>query len=124
MAEYLPLKSPGQDFTMTASAAITGGQLVRVSGPGTIAPTSAASADWLGVAATDAAAAGVLLTVYTGGVQRLTASGSIAAGQNVEAAAAGTVAAHTNGTNDANIVGIALTSATPGNPVNVQLSRG
>jgi predicted RecA/RadA family phage recombinase len=42
MAEYLPLKAPGQSISMTASAAITGGQLVRVSGSGTVAPTSAA----------------------------------------------------------------------------------
>lgn len=123
MAEYLPLKSPGQDFTMTASAAIVGGQLVRVSGSGTVAPTSAASADWLGVASNDAPS-GAIVTVFTGGVQRLTASGSVTAGANVEGAAAGAVAAHTNGTNDANTVGIALTSATNGNPVNVQLLRG
>jgi predicted RecA/RadA family phage recombinase len=99
MAEYLPDKEPGQDITMTASAAITGGQLVRVSGSGTVAPTTAASADWLGVAANDAAS-GALLTMFTGGVQRLTASGSISAGANVEGAASGQVASHTNGTND------------------------
>lgn len=121
MAEYLPLKSPGQDFTMTASAAIVGGQLVRVSGSGTVAPTSAASADWLGVAANDAAS-GALVTVFTGGVQRLTASGSVAAGAAVEGAASGAVA--TNSTFGANTVGIALSAATTGNPVNVQLLRG
>jgi predicted RecA/RadA family phage recombinase len=55
MADYLPKRKPGQAIPMTASAAITGGQLVRVSGSGTVAPTSAASADWLGVAAQDAA---------------------------------------------------------------------
>jgi len=123
MAEYLPLKAPGQSLTMTASAAITGGQLVRVSGSGTVAPTSAASADWLGVAAADAAS-GAVVTVFSGGVQRCTASGSITAGANVEGAAAGAVASHTNGTADANIVGLALTSATNGNPVNVQFLRG
>ena len=123
MAEYLPLKAPGQSLTMTASAAITGGQLVRVSGSGTVAPASAASADWLGVAAADAAS-GASVTVFSGGVQRCTASGAITAGANVEGAAAGAVASHTNGTADANIVGLALTSATNGNPVNVQFLRG
>ena len=123
MAEYIPAKEPGQDFTMTASATVTGGQLVRVSGSGTVAPTSAATADWLGVAGFDVAS-GAKVTVYTGGVQQLTASGSITAGANVEAAAAGAVASHTNGTNDVNIVGLALTSATNGNPVQVQLVRG
>lgn len=123
MAEYLPAKAPGEDFTMTASATITGGQLVRVSGSGTVAPTTAASADWLGVASKDAVS-GDTLTVFTGGVQRLTASGGITAGANVEGAAAGAVASHTNGTADANIVGLALTTATNGNPVQVQLLRG
>jgi predicted RecA/RadA family phage recombinase len=123
MAEYLPDKEPGQDITMTASAAITGGQLVRVSGSGTVAPTTAASADWLGVAANDAAS-GAKLTIYTGGVQLPVASGTIAAGANVEGAASGQVASHTNGTNDFNIVGIALTAATVGNPVSVQMLRG
>jgi predicted RecA/RadA family phage recombinase len=123
MADYVPAKTPGQEFTMTASAAITGGQLVRVSGSNTVAPTSAASADWLGVAAADVAS-GALVTVFTGGVQRLTASGSISAGANVEGAASGQVASHTNGTADANIVGLALTAATNGNPVLVQLLRG
>jgi hypothetical protein len=54
MAEYLPLYVPGKatPSPAQASAAITGGQLVRVSGSGTVAPTSAASADWLGVAGT------------------------------------------------------------------------
>jgi hypothetical protein len=64
------------------------------------------------------------VTVFSGGVQRVTASGAITAGANVEGAAAGAVASHTNGTADANIVGLALTSATNGNPVNVQFLRG
>jgi hypothetical protein len=64
------------------------------------------------------------VTVFTGGVQRVVASGTIAAGANVEGAASGQVASHTNGTNDANIVGIALTAATVGNPVDVQFLRG
>lgn len=123
MAEYLPLKAPGADLTFTASAAITAGQLVRVSGAGTVAPTSAASADWVGVAGNDAAT-NASVTVFTGGVQRVTAAGTIAAGANVEGAASGQVAAHTNGTADANIVGLALTAATSGNPVNVQFLRG
>lgn len=121
MAEYLPLKVPGQDLTFTASATITGGQLVRVSGSNTVAPVTAASADWVGVAANDAVS-GASVTVFTGGVQRLTASGAITAGANVEGAAAGAVA--NNATFGANTVGIALTSATNGNPVNVQFLRG
>ncbi len=123
MAEYIPAKEPGRAVTMTASATVTGGQLVRISGSGTVAPTSAASADWFGVAGNDAASGGKV-TVYSGGVQSIVASGSITAGSNVEGAASGQVASHTNGTNDVNTVGIALTSATNGNAVLVQLVRG
>jgi hypothetical protein len=123
VADYLPNLQPGQSLTLTTSAAVTGGQLVRVSGSGTVAPTSAASADWLGVAATDAGS-GVAITVFTGGVQYMTASGTIAAGANVEGAAAGAVAAHTNGTNDINVVGIALDAATNGTKLRVQFVRG
>jgi len=122
MAEYLPLFKPGQAITRPTSAAVTGGQLVIVSGSGTVAPSSAATHLWLGVAAFDAAS-GTNVTVFAGGTHRLTASGGITAGQLVEAAAAGTVAAHTNGTNDFNVVGLALTTATNGNPVEVQILR-
>lgn len=122
MAEYLPLHLPGKAFTRTASAAITGGQLVVVSGSGTVAPASVATHSWIGVASTDAAN-GAVLTVFTEGVQRLTATGSITAGQLVDAATAGTVAAHTNGTSDYNVVGLALTTVTTGQLVEVDLLR-
>ena len=122
MAEYVPLHIPGKAITRTASAAITGGQLVRVSGSGTVAPTSAASADWLGVAANDCAS-GDQVSIYLEGVQRLVASGAITAGATVEGAAAGAVAAHTNGTNDINVVGLALTTVANGAIVEVSLLR-
>lgn len=123
MADYLPLYQPGQCITRTASAAITGGQLVVVSGSGTVAPSSAATHSWVGVACFDAAN-GDNVTICAGSqVHRLTASGGITAGQLVEAAAAGAVAAHTNGTNDFNVVGLALTTATNGNAVEVQILR-
>ena len=122
MAEYLPLHLPGQCIMRSASAAITGGQLVSVSGSGTVAPSAAASASWLGVAAFDAVT-GSQVTVHTGGTQRLTAAGAIAAGALVESAAAGKVATHTNGTNDVNVVGLALTTATDGASVEVQFLR-
>lgn len=122
MAEYLPLHIPGKAFTRQASAAITGGQLVIVSGDKTVAPASAASATWLGVAAFDAAS-GENVTVYSEGVQRIIASGAITAGNTVEGAAGGKVAAHTNGTNDINVVGLALSTAADGALVEVSLLR-
>jgi hypothetical protein len=124
MAEYLPLHEEGESFTRSSSAAITAGQLVSVSGSGTVAPSGAGDANWLGVAAFDAAGSGVDITVYTEGVQRIVAgTGGVTAGQLVQAGASGTVVTHTNGTNDYNVVGIALTTATATNLVEVKLSR-
>jgi hypothetical protein len=123
MAEYLPLHAPGRAITRSASAAITGGQLVIVSGSGTVAPSSAASAAWVGVAGFDAGS-GDNVTIHAGGVQRCIAgTGGVTAGQLVEPAAGGTVVTHTNGTNDFNVVGLALSTATAGNTVEVQFDR-
>lgn len=122
MADYSALHRDGETITRTTSGAVTGGQLLIVSGSGTVAASSAATHSWLGVAAFNAAS-GALVTVLRGGVQRLTASGGITAGNTVEAAASGAVAAHTNGTGDVNIVGVALTTATDGNLVEIALAR-
>jgi predicted RecA/RadA family phage recombinase len=122
MADYQPLFNPGKAYTRQTSAAVVGGQLLVISGSGTVAPATVATHSWLGVAAFDAAS-GANVTVFSEGVQRLVATGSITAGSNVEAAAAGTVAAHANGTNDQNILGVALTTVTTGQLVEVSLSR-
>lgn len=122
MAEYQPLHNPGKAFTRQTSGVVTAGQLLIVSGSGTVAASSAASASWLGVAGFDAAS-GANVTVFSEGIQRLVASGSITAGALVEAAAAGAVASHTNGTNDYNVVGVALTTVTTGQLVEVSLLR-
>ncbi|MET0887564.1 MAG: capsid cement protein, partial [Mycetocola sp.] len=95
MAEYLPLHLPGKAFTRQASATITGGQLVIVTGSGTVGPGSAATHLWVGVAGFDAVN-GDNVTVFAEGVQRLVATGTVTAGQYVEAATGGTVATHTN----------------------------
>lgn len=122
MAEYVPLYMPGAAITLPASATITGGQLVVISGSLTVAPSSVATHSWLGVAGFDAVS-GDQVTIYCEGVQKFTATGSITAGGNVEAAATGTVAAHTNGTNDQNIVGVALNTVTTGQTVYVAVAR-
>ena len=123
MAEYLPLYDDGDAITLSASATITAGQLVSVSGSGTVAPSSAADAPWLGVAGFDAAS-GAAVTIFCGGVQRIVAgTGGVTAGQLVHAGASGTVVTHTNGTNDYDIVGVALTTATATNLVEVKLAR-
>ncbi|WP_369053902.1 capsid cement protein [Kineococcus terrestris] len=123
MPEYMPLFKPAAALPLTASAAVTGGQLLIVSGPGTVAPSTAASGAWIGVAAYDAAT-GQRLTVHTGsGVHLLTAAGAIPAGARVAAAANGQVADFGAGTDYSQIIGIALSSATAGQPVQVKLAR-
>lgn len=122
MAEYIPLYAPGEAITLPASATVTGGQLLIISGSNTVAPSSAATHSWIGVAGFDGLT-GDQITIYCEGVQKMTASGSITAGANVEAAAAGAVASHTNGTNDQNIVGLALNTVTNGQTVFVSVIR-
>lgn len=117
MAEYLPIYKPGQAFTLKASAAITGGQLVEVTGAGTVGPAGAASVKVVGVAAFDAAI-NDNVTIYAGGVQHGTAAGTIAAGDVVQAGAAGTVAAGTTAP-----IGVALTGAAAAGDVRVLFNR-
>ncbi|MFE3196257.1 capsid cement protein [Nocardia sp. NPDC059240] len=121
MPEYAAIFKPAEAFSRITSAAVTGGQLVIVSGNDTIAPSSAASSAWLGVAANDAAF-GDVVTVLTGGVHELAASGAIAAGARVLPAAGGAVADIGSGTDYSQVVGIALAAAS-GGKVRVKLAR-
>lgn len=130
MAEYLPVNTPGQALVSTASATITGGQLVAVSGVSTVAAAGANATNWLGVAAFDAVNTD-LVTIFADGVQELVTTGTVTAGDLVVAATAGTVstlAAVTTPTaadvtNTRAIVGVALTTATTGLKVRVKLAR-
>lgn len=131
MAEYLPLYKAGNSIPSTASAAITGGQLVGISGSGTVAPTGANQASWVGVAAFDAAS-GERVTVHAGGVQRILAAGAVTAGDllvasgtagRVSTLAAVTTPTAADVTNTRAIVGTALTTAADGALVEVQMER-
>lgn len=123
MADYIPVYLPGTAVSMTASATIIGGQLVEVSGNGTVAPSTASatpSAKVVGVAGFDAAS-GQRVTVYARGtVHETTANGAITAGDQMAsgavagtvkslAAAAAAVAADIN--NARAVIGVALTTA-------------
>lgn len=110
MPEYAPIYKPGQEITRTASADITGGQLVVVSGNDTVAPSAADSAAWVGVAA-QSVKSGEKVTVTTGGVHELGATGAVAAGDAVIPATGGTVATLGSETNYARVVGVALAAA-------------
>ncbi|MBO0844577.1 MAG: DUF2190 family protein [Nocardioides sp.] len=107
---------------VTASATITAGQLLVVSGNGTVAPSTTNSTSFVGTAA-NSAASGAPVSVWIGGVQRLTASGTVTAGQTVQAAASGAAATHTDGTLDAAVVGVAITTATTGNQFDCLMTR-
>jgi hypothetical protein len=91
MADYIPLYDAGDTITLQASATIVGGQLLMMTGDGTVGPATALTTAWIGVAAFDAAS-GAKVTVYRDAVHKLTASGAITAGDQVAAAAAGAVA--------------------------------
>ena len=110
MAEYIPIYKPGQALTLKASATITAGKVVAISGEATVATAGAASTAVVGVAAFDAAT-NDNLTIYAGGVQNVLASGAITAGSPVIAGAAGTVVASA-APPAGQQVGVALTGGT------------
>lgn len=122
MSDYVPLFKPGSTIPSTASAAITGGQLLEVTGSSTVGPAAAASTKCVGVAAFDVASGG-RVTIHCGGVQRIVAAtGGVTAGDIVAAGAAGTVAPIGAGTFGAKI-GIALTTAAAGAVAEIQMDR-
>ena len=110
MGDHVQKFKDGEPVTFTAAVDITGGQLLVVTGPRTVSPTSASTAAWVGTAAFDAKA-GEKVTILPGGLQKLQASGAIAVGARVIPAAAGKVA--TIGAGDAShAVGTAITAGT------------
>lgn len=108
-----------QQKVLKASADVKKGQVVVISGDMTVAPSTEASASVLGVAMFDAKA-GEPVSVETEGLFRLTASGAITAGAQVESAADGKVA--TKGNTVTKVIGIALNTASNGGEVFVKFS--
>ena len=108
-----------QQKILKASADVKKGQVVVISGDMTVAPSTEASASVLGVAMFDAKA-GEPVSVETEGLFRLTASGAITAGAQVESAADGKVA--TKGDTVTKVIGIALNTAPNGGEVFVKFS--
>lgn len=92
MSEHVPHMTNPADPTFTVGATpVVGGQLVEISAGMTIIPAGASSTKVVGVACRDAAV-GAQVMLFTGGIHDLVATGAIAAGDLVVAAAAGTVA--------------------------------
>ncbi|MEU3452168.1 capsid cement protein [Micromonospora sp. NPDC006766] len=111
MGDYSPLFLPGKAITMTASAAVTGGQAVEVTGNMQVGPGAAASAKIIGHAGYDAPSGGEVTVYGRGTVHEAPASGTITAGASVVAAATGKVAAAAG---SEPVLGVALTAAASG----------
>ncbi len=123
MGSYLPKHLPGDTITTRASAPVTGGQRVAVSGSGTTATATAATkALYVGVAGMDAATNADYTIYGRGAVHISIATGAITAGDQITSANAGRVssiaAASGNAAADINnaraVDGIALTTAADG----------
>lgn len=115
MAEYTPVfPNVTAPITLQASATVTGGRLVEVTGNGTVGPAGAASVKAIGVAATDqASGAKVQVWPLPGVVHEVTGAGVIAAGDNLAPGAAGVVVPIAAGT-FGQLVGVALAAAADG----------
>ncbi|MFY1595482.1 capsid cement protein [Micromonospora sp. WMMD737] len=111
MGAYEPKFLYVDQVTATASAAVTGGRLLAVSGNGTVQTAGAGSAAVVGVAAHDAASGSRVSYFPRGKIHVSPASGAITAAARVDSGAGGTVASGTAGVNN---IGIALTTAADG----------
>lgn len=108
MTDHLPMHKPGQAVTFTASTAITGGQVVEVTGNRTVGvPASAGSTKAIGSAGHNAAIGDQVIVHLPGIVDTFTSSAAIAAGASVEASTDGKVRTATTGRS----LGITLTAA-------------
>lgn len=123
MADYAPVYANGaKPFTKTASAAVTGGQLVETTTASAVAPAGAASTKVVGVAAHDAAS-GAKVTVWPlNNVEHevtVVAAGTVTVGDGVVTGASGTAATAAAATAAAagTLIGTATTTATAPNKV-------
>lgn len=124
MADYTPVFTGGAyPYTMTATTAVTGGQLVITSGSGGVATAGAGAANVIGVAAHDAgAAAKVTVWPIDGVTHEITSTGTIAVGDGIQSGAAGVAATAAIATAAAagTLLGIATSGATGGALVRFQ----
>lgn len=100
MGDYTPVYAESaQPITFTASAAVTGGQPVEITGDMEVGPATAGSSKHIGVAAFDCPA-GQRVTVHTprGNVEEVAVSEAVAAGDHLQPAGAGQVKKFTVGT--------------------------
>jgi len=133
MADYTPIYLPGEAINLTASAGITGGQLLVVTGSGTVGPLTLGAApavNVIGVAGNDAATNGRVTVYGFGPVHESVPVGTVTAGDQLTTPITGdtagaqvkTLAAVTTPTagdvvGTRALLGVALTTATNPNKV-------
>lgn len=102
MGDYTPVTDKRLSYTMLTSGAVVGGNLLVVSGSGTVAKAgTAASIAFVGVAAHDAPSGGRVMVWTRGQVHESLADGAIAAGAEVT----------TSGTANRDVAGLAAAGA-------------
>lgn len=122
MADYTPTID-GRHYTSQASGTLTGGNVVMVSGSGTVAvATAAGAAAVCGVVGHDAVS-GNKVDVITGGIHDLVAQGAIAAGAQVTVGSVNGSVATIGAATAFQIVGVALTTGVDTALVRVLLLR-
>ena len=126
MADYTPVFTGGVvPWTGTTSGAVVGGNVLAISGNGTVAQAGAASTVACGVAAHDAAS-GAKVSVWPldGCIHELVAASAITAAGGVQTAAAGQVDPVTTsiaaGSAAGTLIGTAATTAA-GSPVKLRV---
>lgn len=95
MADYVPVFLPGEAVTFMASAAVTAGQIMEVSGSGTVAPyvlAASPSIKVVGVAGHDCAANKPVTVYIRGCVHESVAQGTVTAGDQVSVPVTGDTA--------------------------------
>jgi hypothetical protein len=121
--DYTPVFLPGTKFTMQASGTIAGGDLLVVSGSGTVAKAAAlAGLNYVGVAGHDAVSGAKVTVIAAKAVHESVADGAVTAGdlltttntanrqvKTLAAAGAAYVQAEANASRG--VIGIALTTA-------------
>jgi hypothetical protein len=123
VSDYSPVYSGGvTPLSLTASAAITGGQVLEVTATGTVGPATAATTKPVGVAGNDTASGGrVTVWPLANCIHEITvvAAATVTAADGVITGTAGTVNTVVVATGAAagTLIGTALTTATAPNKV-------
>ncbi|HWE55963.1 MAG TPA: hypothetical protein VG435_10640 [Acidimicrobiales bacterium] len=115
MGDYVPVAEGSYSFTTTA--AVTGGQLVEMTGDATVGPAQVTSQQVAGVAAFDAASGAKVDVFPIDKVhETIAGTGGLTAGNPVKAGALGTVVEYTVGTDPVpSFLGICTVGATATN---------